>query len=505
MYVLKAQVLDVTSGRRSVVLNDLDARSMSFLLSDRVVIKHDGATVTGIVETSHALVARGSIGIYRDFAKSLGASTGDPIEIEPAPLPKSIQFIKKKIMGETLKPEEIAAIVQDVVSYNLSDLEIASFLFASHYNQMNMDEVEALTRAMVSTGDRLELPGTVVDKHSIGGVPGNKISLLVVPIVAASGLMIPKTSSRAITSPAGTADTMGVLAEVNFKLEEVKAIVMKHNGCIVWGGSLNIAPADDIFIRVEYPLRIDPRSQMLASIMAKKCAVGARHMVLDVPAGRGAKVSTIQDAERLATTFIELGRRLDVQVKCGITYGGQPVGRAVGPALEAREALSALSSPNDVSKSLVLKSASIAGLLLESTGRTPRGGGTAAALEVLQKGRALQKFLDIVEAQGGRRSVKVDDIPVGGQTYEVRSPSDGYVTLVDNQGIIDVARAAGAPQEKGAGVVLFAKQGYKVSRGDVLFEIYAERASKLSEAVSLAEARVPVLVEGMLLKEVPEV
>jgi AMP phosphorylase len=502
--VLKSLVMDLTAGRRAVVLNDLDARGMSILLSDRLVVKHNSSTIVAIAEISHALVPKGSIGIYRDLAKTLGVATGDVVEIELAPLPRSIQFIKKKIGGETLTSEEISSIVQDVVSYNLSDLEIASFLFASHYKDMSMDETESLTRAMVATGDTLNLPGTVVDKHSIGGVPGNKISLLVVPIVAASGLMIPKTSSRAITSPSGTADTMSVLADVNFSLQEVEAIVTKHNGCIVWGGALNIAPADDIFIRVESPLRIDPRSQMLASIMAKKAAVGAKHMVLDVPAGRGAKVASVAEAERLATSFIELGRRLGIQVKCGVTYGGQPVGRAVGPALEAREALSALTDPNGVSKSLVLKSASIAGLLLESTGRAPKGGGLAAALEFMQKGTALKKLLDIIEAQGGKRTVKPDDIPLGCHVYKVTSPSDGYVTVVDNQGITDVARAAGAPQEKGAGVLLYAKQGYKVARGDLLFEVYAERSSKLSEAAAIAESRVPVLVEGMLLKEIPE-
>jgi AMP phosphorylase len=501
---LKALVMDLTSGRRSVVLNAMDARTLSILLSDRVVVRRGPSAVNAMVEVSDALVPLGSVGLYRESAKELGASTGDPLEIELAPLPMSIQFIKKKLSGGTLSGEEVASIVKDVVAYNLSDLEVASFLFASHFKGLSMDETEALTRAMVDSGSTLNLPGVVVDKHSIGGVPGNKISLLVVPIVAAAGLVIPKTSSRAITSPAGTADTMSVLADVDFVLEEVERIVGKAGGCIVWGGSLNLAPADDIFIRIESPLRIDPRGQMLASIMAKKAAVGAKHLVLDIPAGRGAKVADVAEAESLASSFIELGRRLGIQVKCGVTYGGQPVGKAIGPALEAREALSALMAPDDSSKSLVLKSASIAGLLLESTGTAPRGGGMNAALDILQKGKALEKFLSIVEAQGGRRDVKPDDLKVGGEVYTVNSSSDGYVTLVDNQAIVDLARAAGAPQEKGAGVLLHAKQGYKVARGDILMEVFAERTSKLASAVAVLQSRPAVLVEGMLLKEVPD-
>ena len=320
---------------------------------------------------------------------------------------------------------------------------------------------------------------------------------LIVPIVASLGVFIPKTSSRAITSPAGTADTMEVLAPVEFDVDEYREVALKAGGCIVWGGKLGLAPVDDIFIRIEHPLSIDPRSQMLASIFSKKLAVGIRGLVMDIPTGKGAKVEDLKEAEALASQFIELGRRFDVRVQCGITYGGQPVGHAVGPALEAREALEALAGRGPAS--LIEKATSLAGLLLELAGVAPKGSGQDAAKEALRTGRALEKMKQIIEAQGGDPEVKPEDIPVGEYVAEIRAPADGYVTQVDNAGIVAVATLAGAPTEKGAGVLLHAKQGYKVKKGDVLMEIHAERESKLTEAYEAAIRLRPITVEGLSL------
>ncbi len=236
------------------------------------------------------------------------------------------------------------------------------------FHGMSMDEVEYLTRAMVETGITIDFARPCYDKHSIGGVPGNKVTLLIVPIVAAAGLLIPKTSSRAITSPSGTADTMNVLANIEFTASELKEMALKAGGTIVCGGKVGLAPADDILIRVEYPLCIDPRGQMRASIMAKKLAVGADFIVIDIPVGLGAKVETTEDARKLAQSFMELGDRLKVRVQCGITYGGQPVGHTIGPALEAREALLALQGKGPAS--LIEKSTALTGMLLEVGGAT---------------------------------------------------------------------------------------------------------------------------------------
>jgi len=490
------------AGRRMIVMSSQDARSAGLRAYDRVRVSLDGRGATAMLSIVEGMISPGEAVVSLELRNALGLSNGGEVSVALAGRPKSFEAIRKKMRGEALTPEEIRSIVMDVANYELGELEIAAFLLSQEFRGMSMDEVEALTKAMVEAGSTVDFGRPVYEKHSIGGVPGNKVSLLIVPIAASLGVFIPKTSSRAITSPAGTADTMEVLADVEFGVEEYREIALRAEGCIVWGGKLGLAPVDDIFIRVEHPLAIDPPSQMLASIFSKKLAVGIRGLVMDIPTGRGAKVETLAEAERLASQFVELGRRFDVRVQCGITYGGQPVGHAVGPALEAREALEALMGGGPAS--LIEKSTSLAGLLLELSGVAPRGTGQEAAKEALRTGRALKKMREMIEAQGGDPKVKPEDIPVGEYRVQLKAPADGYVTGVDNASIATIARLAGAPSEKGAGVLLHAKQGYKVRRGDVLLEIFAERESKLTEAYEAATRLRPVTVEGMLLRRVPE-
>jgi AMP phosphorylase len=502
LFSLNAKIVDISTAKREILLNVKDAEKLGVHIHDRVKIRYGEKFTTAIVNTTKTFIQPSEVGIFRDVVQELNVKDGDPISIELLPFPTSVKFIHKKMRGQQLKKDEILHVVQDVVNQNLSEVEIAAFLLAEYYHGMTMEEIASLTKAMVETGARIDFEKPVYDKHSVGGIPGNKVTLLIVPIVAAAGLLIPKTSSRAITSPAGTANTMSVLAPVEFTAEELKEIALKTNGAIVWGGSLNMAPADDIFIRVEYPLQIDPESQMLASIMAKKLAVGADYVVIDLPVGKEAKVETFEEARRLSNQFIELGERLGIKVKCGVTYGGQPVGYTVGPALEAREALQALEGKGPTS--LIEKSTALAGLLLEMSGRVAKGEGQNYAKNVLEQGKALKKMREIIEAQGGNPNVKPEDIPVGQYKAEIIAPCDGYIARVSNNAISTIARAAGAPVDKGAGVVFYGKEGHKVKKGQVLLEIYAESESKLDQAYSLALKLMPITIEGMLLYEIPE-
>jgi AMP phosphorylase len=295
---------------------------------------------------------------------------------------------------------------------------------------------------------------------------------------------------------------MSVLAPVEFSAQELHKIASKLNGAIVWGGGLSLAPADDAFITVEYPLSIDPEPQMIASILAKKLAVGTDFLVLDIPTGEGAKISSSEEARRLGNRFIEMGSKLSMRIRCGVTYGGQPVGRAVGPALEAREAMQTLEGAGP--QSLVEKSTALAGMLLEMGGKAAKGTGQELAKEILQSGKALKKMVEIIEAQGGNPRIKSADIPVGSFKQTATAPADGYVTHVSNAAVKEIARASGAPIEKGSGVVLHLKRGEKVSKGEPILDIYGERQSKVEQAYSLVAKLQPVTIEGMLLEEIPE-
>jgi len=500
---LKARILGLEAGGKLVaLLNREDAEDLGVSSLERVRIAKNNREAIAIVNTATKLIERGTIGIYEEVRAILDIEAEEEVDVEISPLPKSVHFIRNKLRQRKLTYEEILEIIRDMVRGNLSEIEIASFVTALHIFGLDLDEATSLSRAMVETGSTLEIDKhPIVDKHSIGGVPGDKTTLLVVPIVAAAGLTIPKSSSRAITSAAGSADRVEVLMPVSLSIDEMREVVEKTNGCMVWGGSLNLAPADDMFVRIEHPLSIDPL--LLPSIMSKKKAVNAEMLVLDIPTGRGTKVKTIGDAELLAKDFMELGRRLNIKVQCAITYGEQPVGYTVGPALEAQEALSVLMGERYV-PDLVDKATDIAGILLEMSGMK---NGKTLAMEILKSGKAEKKLREIIGAQGGNPEVKPEDIYVGEETFTIRSKKKGYLLWINNASLVEIARLAGAPKDKGAGVHLHKKIGDAVRENDPLFTIHAERDIKLQRAIDrLKESYVLGIGERMemLIHEVRE-
>ncbi len=497
----KVKLLDVYSGRFSIVINEKDAQKARLHPEDLIKLETGKKTIYGDVVISN-MVDEGEIGISKDILRVHNFSEGEIVTILPAGTPESVRYIKKKMHGGKLRKVEIDAIIKDIVDRKLRDIEISSFVTSLEINGLDMDEIAALTIAMAETGDMLDIDRKpIMDVHSIGGVPGNKTNILVVPIVAAAGLTIPKTSSRAITSAAGTADVVEVLTNVTLSLDEIKRIVEKIGACLVWGGALNLAPADDLTIKAERTLSIDPTGLMLASIMSKKYAMGSQYVLIDIPAGKGVKVESVEEARSLARDFIELGKRLGQYVEVAITYGGQPVGHTVGPALEAREALRTLIEGKGPG-SLVEKATGLAGILLEMGGIAPQGMGKKMAKEILESGRAYEKMQEIIEEQGGNPDIKPDEIPVGDKTYTFTAPASGYITLINNRAITGIARAAGAPEDKGAGIELHVKVGEKIREGDALFTIHADSEARLEQAIVYARRAEPIRIEGMVLQRI---
>ncbi|MDO9539273.1 MAG: AMP phosphorylase [Methanocalculus sp.] len=503
MVRLSGKVLDIEY--RGLLLNRDDARTIGVLDGDRVeVINEEKKTVAqAFVTTTATMLPQGTAGVYQVTNRKLQLEGGEPIEVRAVGRPASIDFIKKKMDGGKLTMEETQSIVREIVDDTLSPGEISAYLVGTYINGLDMDEIEYLTRATVATGEKLSFAShPIVDKHSIGGVPGNKITLLVVPIIMAAGLKCPKTSSRAITGAGGTADLMEALAPVSFSASELQTMTEKVGGAIVWGGATNIAPADDKIILYEYPLKIDPHGQMLASVMAKKFAVGADLVVIDIPVGRHAKVTTVEDGRRLARDFMELGDRLGMRVECALTYGETPIGRSIGVNLEVAEALAILKG-SVAPDSLIQKSAVIAGIALEMAGKVQPGTGTSAAIDLLTSGKADAMMQKIIEVQGGDPTVKPEDLPFGEHSFTVNAPETGYVVEMHNRALITIARAAGSPHDHGAGILLHKKQGQHVKKGDPIFTIYANRSWRLQKALEEARRLMPIAVEGMLIDRVP--
>ncbi len=307
--------------------------------------------------------------------------------------------------------------------------------------------------------------------------------MIVVPIVAAHGLTIPKTSSRAITSPAGTADTMEVLARVDLSVDEMKQVVTVCNGCLVWGGHVNLSPADDIFISVERPLSLDTREQMVASIMSKKIAAGSTHLLIDLPVGPAAKLRSPIEAMRLRKLFEFVGDHFGITVEVVTTDGSQPIGNGIGPVLEAQDVMAVLANDPSAPADLREKSLQLAARLLEYDPQLRGGTGYARARDLLESGAALKQMNKIIDAQGPS-GCRTD---LGTLTSDVPAPRSGVVEAIDCLRLNRLARTAGAPIDTGAGIKVFKKIGDRVEQGEPLYRIHAFDDSEFDLAVSAAK------------------
>ena len=488
---LTARKVAIDTYRENVVYLRRDCpvyRAEGFQALSKVEVTANGSAILAVLNVvdDPRLVGERELGLSEEAFGQLGIDERATVHIAHAEPPQSIAALKRKIAGERLSRDELAAMVHDIAAHRYSKIELAAFVVATSQVDLDHDEVLHLTEAMVAAGRRLDWhEPLVVDKHCIGGVPGNRTSMLVVPIVAAHGMLIPKTSSRAITSPAGTADTMACLADVELPFEQMEAIVRTHRGCLAWGGSADLSPADDVLISVSRPLSLDAPGQMVASILSKKVAAGATHLVLDIPLGPTAKVRTMHGAQRLRKLFEYVARHMGLVLDAVITDGHEPVGRGIGPALEARDVLQVLHNDPGAPSDLRVKALRLAGRVLEFDPDLRGGDGFSVARDILDSGRALAKLDAIIDAQG-RRAFDWRNPRLAPLVHEVAADTDGTVLAIDNERMARIARLAGAPKAYGAGVDLFQKVGSGVSRGEPLYRIHAASASELEFARQLA-------------------
>ena len=498
------KILDISSMtfKNVVILHGDDSEKLGIKPHDRILIEYKKKEIAAIVDITHSLIEPGYIGLYKNVHEKLKVPEKTVINVSLTSKPDSIKYIQKKMYDKIpYTKKQIDLILRDINQHELGEIEISVFLMTQEYIPFNTQEIEYLTRGMAELGEVIDWGKEIVyTKHSIGGVPGNKVSLLIIPIVAAAGLLIPKISTRAITSPAGTADTMEVFAPIEFNADEIKEMTLKTRGTICWGGKLDLSPVDSVISSVESILNLDPESQIIASILSKQLALGVNNMVLDLPQGFYTKVKTKQEARRFSHRFIEIADRINIGLECGITYGDQPVGYNIGPALEAKEALETLmgNGPN----SLIEKSVELSGILLELGGIVRRGAGYNKAEEILKTGKALKKLKEIIEIQGGNPNVKPEDIPVGEYIYEYQAHYDGYIKYISNKLINKISRALGAPKFKGAGIKLLVKEGHKVAKESVLMKMFAEKEENLTNAIKILDDNNPIYIESMLLDRI---
>lgn len=448
-------------------------KAEGFQALSKIEIQQDGKRILAVLNVvdDECIVMPGQLGLSEQAFDHLAVEEGSNVRVNHAEPPLSMEFVREKLSGERITQDKFHHIIQDIAHNRYSKPEIAAFIVAVSEAGLDRDEVLYLTNAMVDSGQKLDWEEKrVVDKHCIGGIPGNRTSMLVVPIVAAFGLLCPKTSSRAITSPAGTADTMEVLAQVDLPVERLHQIVREQRGCLAWGGTAKLAPADDVLISVERPLAIDSQAQMVASILSKKRACGSTHLLIDIPAGPTAKVRSMKEAMHLRKLFEYVGDRIGLITQVIITDGRQPIGRGIGPVLEAQDVLRVLRNDPEAPHDLREKSLQLAGRLIEFDNDIRGGEGYEVARDILDSGRALYKMEQIIEAQG-KQTIQY---ALGTLTKEIEAQEDGTVVEINNLTMARIARLAGAPMDKGAGVYMLKRIGDRVKKGDPLYRIYSQ-------------------------------
>jgi putative thymidine phosphorylase len=490
---LKVRLLKWSAGIPVAMLALKTAELMGIHENDRISIKKlskgDGEFST-IVDTVENIVKENEIGISSEIKEFFNVKDGQKVDVNIAEYPKSLEYIRKKVDNKRLSKEEIKEIIKDIVNNSLSDPEVALFVSGMYENKMDFRETIDLIESFLESGEILSFNGKfIVDKHCIGGIPGNRTTPIIVSICAAAGLTFPKSSSRAITSAAGTADVIGAIAKVEFSKKELKKIVNKTGACMIWGGSIELVPADSKIIRIEKMLKIDPRAQLLASIMAKKLAVGSKYILIDIPYGKNAKVNK-SEGLKLKKDFEKLGKYFKLNLRAILTKGDEPIGNGVGPILELRDIIKVLNPSENEPADLKRKSLFLAGQILEMTKKAKKGEGVNLAEEILNSGKAFEKFIQIIKAQKGN----IKHVELGKFRKDIFANSSGKISEIDNIKTNLLARMAGCPVDKYSGLYIYHHVGSKIKKGDKILTIYSESKPRIKEALMYYNKEKPIKI-----------
>lgn len=491
--LLRARRLGLLSQHEMLAFVHADCpvcRSEGMSAHNRVTLTYgEKSVVATLYQVTDDWLSPDAVGLTDSAWDKLDLEDGALIRITHTPPIASLTYVRQRIFNDGLDDHQIRAIVQDIVGGQYSDIHLTAFVTASAAKPMTTREVISMTRAMIDTGERIDWGRKpVADKHCVGGLPANRTTPIVVSIVAANGLLIPKTSSRAITSPAGTADTMETITPVDLTRDELRHVIKTAGGCFIWGDAVNFSPADTAIIRIERALNFDSPGSMVASVLSKKIAAGSTHVVIDIPVGPTAKVRNLAQARELTQLFTAVADAFGLKLRIEVTDGSQPIGRGIGPALEARDVLAVLRNDPGAPQDLKDKSIRLAGAVLELTEWAATGEGLAMATQTLSSGRAWDKFHAICDAQGG-----FHEPPIARFQRPVLATRSGRISAIDNRRIARVAKLAGAPDDKAAGLYLHVSVGDCVRQGDPLYTLHTETVGELSYVLDYVKTNADII------------
>ena len=490
---LKIKSFNWLAGRPVVILNSETAKKLNVHVDERVSLStHSNSKIYAVVDIFENLAKDNEIGLSHEVGSLINKKL-KYLEVIPAGISDVGGLIKKKLSGQSLTEKEVETIVSDIVHNNLTESEIAYFVAAEKTRGLSSKETIYLTEAMVKNGNKIQFNKKIIaDKHCVGGIAGNRTTPIVVSICAAAGLIMPKTSSRAITSASGTADVIETISNVEFTSQQIKKLVEKTGACMVWGGSLGLAPSDDKIIYVERILNLDVESQLLASIMSKKIAAGSNHIIIDIPYGDGAKFSK-QSAHKLAKKFSDLAKHFKLKVKTVLTLGNQPIGNGIGPILEIMDVIKVLQNKPDAPADLREKSIFLASELMTLCGIKDS---KRIAREILETGNAYEKFKEIINSQNNSDDFdkRINSLKLGKFRRIIKSSKTGKITCINNKGINSLCRILGTPETTSAGVYLHRHLG-PVKQGEPILTIYSESPNKLGDALIFLQKSKPISVD----------
>lgn len=483
-HILQAYSMGIDTHHEPVVYMREDChicRSEGFNSNARLLlVTEDKELIVTLNVVRNEKLLSEQIGLSDIAVQKLASVDGQAISISHAPVVASLSYVRKKIFGSELTGTEINKIIEDISHHRYSDIEIASFLSACAGQRLTINEIVNLTKAMVSCGKTLTWGNhkKVFDKHCVGGLPGNRTTPIVVSIASAAGLIIPKTSSRAITSPAGTADTMQSLANVSLNITQINKVVAKTGACLAWGGAVNLSPADDMLIRIERALDLDGEGQLIASVLSKKIAAGSTHVIIDIPVGDTAKVRSHEDAKRLSDLFSHVGAACGIEVRCLLTDGSKPVGFGIGPSQEAKDILAVLNCNKDAPQDLKERALFLTANLLDMNNGLGINAGLKLATTILENGQALTQFNNILEEQGGRKS-----LTEANHQHTELSNKKGTLVQIDNRKLASLAKLAGAPFSLNSGLRLHVNVNSLIAQGSALFTLYSDTQGEMDYAL----------------------
>ncbi len=486
MIYLKPIKLDLESSKEClpVYLHANTANKYGIEDGDLIVLYLKDVELGGIVYLSNTEVPEDAIGLSARIWTNYKVSQVDLIPIEVKGQADSVKYIREKILGGRLNYAKSYQIMDDIVKRKLTPIEMTYFAAASYNPGFDDNEIYFLTKAMVETGDIIDfsdISNVILDKHSIGGVPAKGVTPVIVSMLASIGYTLPNTSSRSITTPAGTSDVLEVVMPVSLDDKQIRKVVAQENACMVWGGGLDLAPADDILIQIEKPLHIESYDKFVISIMAKKVAMGITHQIIDLPYGKFAKVP-LEDVGKVEKMFKDLAERFNIKLKVYARESLGVDGNGIGPVLEMRDILRILERHPERPVGIENVAIDMAAELLALTGDYSKQDAISVLRGVLESKQALDKFWKIAFAQGAKKRLSSDDLEPGEYKKDIVIGKSGIIKAFNNHKIVRITRALGTPMAKKAGIYLHYFVDEKVNAGDVVATMYAESPTRLALA-----------------------